>query len=71
MRVPAYIRRAIRKWVSWRAENRIRRAIPELAALMLRRDVLRRQHRSVARTDALIRRIMTERLRLELSGRRA
>lgn len=54
-------------WMLWRARRRLRRAVPELAALDTAQAETRRQHRSGAREIASERkRLVTERLRLEL-----
>ena len=59
--------KAITAWMLWRAQARLRRAIPALVALDTAQAETRRQHRSGAREIALQRkRLVTERLRMEL-----
>ncbi len=65
--VASYVRRAVTAWVLWRAQRRVRRALPSLVALDSQRAVLARQHRPGARAiDVRKREIVTERLRTEL-----
>lgn len=67
MRVPAYVRRAITAWVLWRAHRSIRKAVPALGALDIARAEKARRHRSGAREiDMQRRRLVTERLRMEM-----
>lgn len=63
--------RVIRRWLApytkWRAHRALVRAIPQMAALDQKRADLSRHHRAGARAiDAERKRLVTERLRLEL-----
>lgn len=58
---------SVTAWMLWRARRRLRRAVPALAALDTAQADARRQHRSGVREIASERkRLVTERLRLEL-----
>ena len=67
MRVPFYVRRAITAWMLWRAHRSLRRAVPALVALDIARAKKARQHKPGGREiDKERRRLVTERLRMEL-----
>lgn len=67
MHTRSIIWRAVTAWMLWRARRRLRRAVPELAALSAKRAEIARGHRSgVAAIDKQMQRATTERLMHEL-----
>lgn len=67
MNVPSYVKKAIREWTAWRAQQRLYRAVPELRELDRRQVEIARQHRTGARAiEKQKRAVMTERLRAEV-----
>jgi hypothetical protein len=67
MKIPPYVRRALRAWLSWRAHNRLCAACPELRTLDQRQRLNARQHRAGSREIAKAkRRVINARLAMEL-----
>ena len=65
--IAPYIRRTLNAWFARRARRALRKAVPQLAALDMRRTEIARAHRAGAkRIDAERKRLVTERLRHEL-----
>jgi hypothetical protein len=67
MKIPPYVKRALRAWIAWRAHNRLCAAIPELRILDQRQRLNARQHRAGSREIAKAkRRAINARLAMEL-----
>lgn len=61
------IRRTVTAWVLWRAQARLRKAVPALVALDTRRMEIARQHKTGGRRiDAERQALVTERLMMEM-----